>query len=520
MNNSAAMTWSDEQTAIHNHMESGTEHLVVDALAGTGKTTTMSHGIELAPEEKKLYVVFNKKNVEEGKKKIRDPRCQIMSLNGLGFRYVIRAWPGSEPKDTVEFDRVRACGPQTQGAEMPGSVCAEIVKIVAFAKNTCPFAKHADLMRIAESRGFGPSDAHESAGWTIEQFCQIALDAMQMAKTVRDSLKRISFNDQIWLPVVNGWARGWFDLVVVDECQDMNATQLILAQKAMKKGGRMVLVGDPNQAIYAFRGADVRGMERLKVALNAKVLPLTTTYRCPAKVVATAKRLVPTYQAAPTAAEGVERMATEAMMLKEVKIGDAVISRKNGPLMGLCLALLRSGIPARIEGRDIGKKLLKVIQDLKASTVPAFVTAVESWGDRKAAKAAAMRDGGGEELAQEINDTVETLLAVADEAGSVTEIESRINNLFSDTAEGPRPAVVLSSVHKAKGLEWKRIYLLQGTFTKNWSTEASEERNIKYVAITRAMSELVWITDQKFFGRKGAKRAQSTGTAVDPAEVA
>jgi DNA helicase-2/ATP-dependent DNA helicase PcrA len=520
-NNSAAMSWSDEQNAIFSEFSDGTGHFVVNACAGTGKTTTVKEGISRAPEAKKVYVAFNKKNVDEAKKKITDPNCQVMSLNGLGYRYVVRNWEGSKPDDAVEYDRVRAVSHRAERANR--TIVSEIVKILAFAKNTCPFAKHGDLVRLSESRGFGPEPHHmidEGGGWTVEEFCQIALDAMNLAKTKRDAQKRISFNDQIWLPVVNGWIRGWFDLVCVDECQDMNSTQLILAQRACKKDGRMVLVGDPRQAIYAFRGADVRGMERLTVALNAKTLPLTTTYRCPRTVVEQAKRLVPHYQAAPNAAEGVVRGTTEALMLKEIQIGDAVVSRKNGPLMGLCLSMLRAGVPARIEGRDIGKKLLKIAQDLKASTVPAFIESAQAWGARKAEHAAALKDGAGDELVQEITDTVETLVAVADEAGSVAEIESRLVNLFSDTSEGPRPAVVLSSVHKAKGLEWKRVYLLQGTFTQNWNETASEEANIKYVAITRAMSELVWITDQKFFGRKGAKRAQSMGTAVDPAEVA
>jgi DNA helicase-2/ATP-dependent DNA helicase PcrA len=517
MSNENKVSWSDEQNAIFGEFENGTSHFAVDACAGTGKTTTTVEGARRAPEENIVYVAFNKKNVNEARVKFAGSRVQVMSLNGLGFRYVLRNRPGVKPDGAVEFDRVRAVSTRAKAASR--TIVSEIVKIVAFAKNTCPFAKHEDLVRIAESRGFGPEPQHEMEGWTVTEYCQIALDAMNLAKTTPDAQKRISFDDQVWLPVVNGWVRGWFDLIIVDECQDMNSTQLILAQRACKKNGRICIVGDPRQAIYAFRGADVRGYERLKVALNAKVFPLTTTYRCPQLVVEQAKRLVPHYRAAETAPQGIVRNATEAMMLKEVKIGDAIISRKNGPLMGLCLQLLKSGIPARIEGRDVGAKLLKVVQGLRASTVPGFMAAVQEWAQRKAEKAASAKEGG-EDLAQEINDTMETLLAVADEAGSIAEIESRLNNLFSDSEDGPRPAVVLSSVHKAKGLEWKKTYLLQGTFTRNWDATPSEEANIKYVGITRAMNELVWITDEKFAGRKGSKRAQSMGTAVDPAEVA
>lgn len=515
MNTTAGeMNWSDEQTAIFNEFESGRGHLVIEACAGTGKTTTVKEGISRAPEAQKCYVAFNKRNVEEAKAKITDPRCSVMSLNGLGFRFVLRNWPGSSPKDTVEYDRVRSVSPRADRA--PRAVAADIVKLIEFAKNTKPFATLQDLVAIAQSRGLEPDAYFELEGWTTVEYAEIALAAMNIAKTTRDTRKRISFTDQLWLPVVNGWVRPSYDLVVVDECQDMNATQLILAQRSCSPTGRVVIVGDPRQAIYGFRGADVRGMERLKIALNAKVLPLTTTYRCPKLVVAQAQQLVPHYRAAETAPEGILRSSTEAAMLTEIKPGDAIISRKNAPLMGLCLRLLKARIPARIEGRDIGFKLLKIVGDLRTTTVPAFIQAVEAWGERKFERAAAQKDG--EALMEDIKDTVETLLAVADEAESMAEVEGRLQNLFGNSENGaPRDTVVLSSVHKAKGLEWKRVYLLEATFVRAWSTAASEESNIKYVGITRAMSELVWVTDAKFGGRKGPRAAAGRGAAEEVA---
>jgi DNA helicase IV len=93
-------------------------------------------------------------------------------------------------------------------------------------------------------------------------------------------------------------------LVIIDEAQDMNASQLLLAMKSCKKGGRIAVVGDDRQAIYGFRGADSNSLDRLKGELVAHELGLTTTYRCPKVVVAGAARLVPDYTAAPAAPEG------------------------------------------------------------------------------------------------------------------------------------------------------------------------------------------------------------------------
>jgi ATP-dependent exoDNAse (exonuclease V) beta subunit len=173
-------------------------------------------------------------------------------------------------------------------------------------------------------------------------------------------------------------------------------------------------------------------------------------------------------------------------MLNQVRVGDAILSRANAPLMPLCLSLLRQHIPARIEGRDVGKQLLGIVTRFKAKSIPDFCRKVENWGVKMKKRA-----GNKEDRCAVINDQVATLLAVAEGLNSVSEIERRIRSLFQDSNEkGARPAVILSSVHKAKGLEWERVYMLEETFKPGKSVE---EDNIYYVAITRAKSQLAFV---------------------------
>jgi superfamily I DNA/RNA helicase len=84
---------------------------------------------------------------------------------------------------------------------------------------------------------------------------------------------------------------------------------------------------------------------------------------------------------------------------------------------------------------------------------------------------------------------VETLRSLAEDLASVTELEARIGQLFNDAATAPGGQIVCSSVHKAKGLETDRVFVLKDTL-REWP---EEEKNIQYVAITRAKRELVWI---------------------------
>jgi hypothetical protein len=505
----ATKVWSEEQLAIYAEFETGKGHLVVEACAGTGKTTTCVEGIGRAPEELKAYVAFNKKNVEEMSERIEDPTVEVRSLNGLGFVNVLPVWKGVRPDSNVEGDRIKAV--VSNNAKFrnfqysPIALCKELV---AFAKNTCPFATIEDVAAIAAARGLEPEGYLLRDGWTQELCVEVAFMALQASK-IRDAKGRISFDDQVWLPVVMGWVKQRFDLVVVDEAQDMNYTQLELAKRSCRDGGRIIIVGDPRQAIYAFRGADVNGMARLKTELNAKTLTLSTTYRCPQRVVELARKLVPAYQAAPTAPEGVIGTVHIEKLVDTAQPGDAILSRTNAPLTKLCLAFLKRGVRAYIEGRDIGAKLLAIHKGIRAASIADYMTQVGRWADDRVGKVDG-DDDAAEAARTNIIDMAATLRGIAEECASSDELENLLRSLFVDSSEDKdgRPAVVLSSVHKAKGLEWTRTFLIEETFKRcTWTSIPSEINNITYVAVTRCKAEMNWVTGYKAPARLGKRSA-------------
>jgi DNA helicase-2/ATP-dependent DNA helicase PcrA len=295
----------------------------------------------------------------------------------------------------------------------------------------------------------------------------------------------------VWLPVAAGWVKPSFSLVVVDEAQDMNLPQLLMAERACKTGGRICIVGDDKQAIYGFRGAASDGMHLMKQRLNASTLGLTTTYRCPKAVVALANEIVTDYTAAPSAPEGEVRELALGAAVASLVPGDAVLSRLNAPLMGICLGLLRKGTPARVEGRDIGQQLVGMVRKLKAKSVPDFLSKLARWGEKQIARANA---AGGKYVQNKIelaNDQVATLTAIADGCANVSQVEARITEIFQDSQGNRTPAVVCSSVHKAKGLEWNTVCLVNSSFRHGLADANSEEANIFYVAVTRAKKILI-----------------------------
>jgi superfamily I DNA/RNA helicase len=470
------MIYSSEQQAIFSHFATGTGNLVIEAFAGTGKTTTIKEAFDHAPERQILYAVFNKKNQREAQEKITDPRVDVRTLHSLGFAYIKRRWKDTKPDDEVEHDRIHSIL-RKSGLHENHELLASSIKLVGFLKNTMINPTEAEARDIAQERDCLLDDAQ-----TNDRIIRTALEALTLAKT-RDAQGRISFDDMVWLPVAMDWVYNCYDMVTVDEAQDMNMPQLVMARKATK--GRIVVVGDSRQAIYGFRGAVQDAMGMMKITLRAKSLGLTTTYRCPRAVVRLANKIVPHYKAATEAPEGEVKGVYESMILQSAQVGDAILSRLNAPLMPLALSLIRKNIPAQIEGRDIGKQLLAMVRTLKARSIPDFVARVDGWLAKQIERLENTKTP--DRKIEQARDIAETLKALTQDTKGMPDVETRINTMFQDTDETSKPCVILSSVHKAKGLEWNRVWLLTETFRKGTGIE---EDNIWYVAVTRSKQSL------------------------------
>lgn len=489
MDNANAKQWSTQQEAIFNWFKTGTGNLVVRARAGTGKTTTILSAIDFAPESRILLAAFNKKIAEELKTKLRNPSAEAKTLHSVGFGLVLRNWSG------VKLDGSRG---QRLAREAAGPTCPDpIVRLVSMlaskAKGMLPTSE-AEMVKIATQFDLTPDEEWVEDGYTVQQVARMTATALKLAATKRDGT--IDFDDMVYLPVVNNWVRPTFDMVVVDEAQDMNLAQLRLACGVCRKTGRIAVVGDDRQAIYGFRGADSGSIDRLKTSLKATELGLTTTYRCPKSVVEYAAKLVPDYMAAPTAPQGEIKEIEFAALAEAVKPGDFVLSRKNAPLVRTCLSILRTGKRAKIEGRDIGAILIGLVKKIARThkTIPALLKGVSEWADRKSAAItmASEDSDAAESKVQEVQDTAETIKVLGEDLTSVAELVARIESLFGDDVGAAN--VVLSSVHRAKGRETDTVYVLRDTLYPGRKGKAEkEEANIEYVAVTRAKSTLVWV---------------------------
>lgn len=478
-------TWSEQQEAIFGWF-AGIEpsNLVVVARAGTGKTTTIIEGINRAPESNILLCAFNKRIAEELTNRIANPNAKAQTLHSLGFAAVRRYWSGVRVGNGS--DRADQLSEKVCGVKAPDTVKRLVSKLHTKAREINPHARNiGDITDLVYAFECEPDETWQSAGYDAAYVEKKALEAMELAATVKPIQTGIDFADMIFLPVRNGWLAKQFDLVVVDEAQDMTVAQLEIAQGVCR--GRIAVVGDDRQAIYGFRGADCDSLNRLKRELNAVELKLTVTYRCGSNIVNRAATLVPDFQCGAKHEGVIDTLMMDALV-PAINNGDFLLSRTNAPLVSSAFALIRAGKRARIAGRDIGAGLKAIVRKLNRGNIgiETMIERIDAWREREVRRFTIAKR---EAQVEQTHDKAETLLVVAHESKSVADMETRIDGLFTDDGLGQSGVITCSSVHRAKGLEANRVFILAETL----KSHTAEEVNIEYVAVTRAKNHLTMV---------------------------
>jgi DNA helicase-2/ATP-dependent DNA helicase PcrA len=503
---------SDFQCAIWEWVQTGRGHGVIEAVAGGSKSSVIIAAAKLIASDG-LFVAFNKTIADMLAKFLVGTSMVAKTVHGHGFACVRDNARCSLRIEAAKYRNMvdGAC----EAAVERGELCRrpltpeqnKAILEEGFPSKT--IEKLIDLARLdlldLDGDGFDAALLELAERHDLLDFdeclesvvCSVVRRCMQMGA---DTHGEIDFTDMVWLPVVNRWRPRQYSWVFVDECQDISKAALALVQKSIRRGGRTLFVGDRKQAIYAWCGADSNAMQRIIEEMEATVLPLSVCYRCPTSVLDTVRDLCPQIQARPGAPVGIVRDATRDEFAESAREGDLVLCRRNAPLLGLCFELIASGIPAVVRGRNIGEGLVKIVDKVckKRFDFARFGEGLDAWLAKQTASATA-RSKDVDKLAQKIdtlNDQAEALRIIAErsEAATAASLRTAITDLFSDE----RGAVTLSSIHRAKGLEAERVAILEPE-RLGWSRhartpeQAQQERNLFYVAYTRAMSELILI---------------------------
>lgn len=478
--------WSPFQTAIFDFIKGGQGNAVVEAVAGSGKTSTIVHGLGFTPTDAKVaFVAFNRHIAKELSRRAPE-HVSVSTLHSLGFGN-IRATLGRvkvEPYKVRNIVRDLAEAGSRSTYDVIRTNEKAIAQLVSLLKSTLLEVNAESMGYICDRYGIETNGAQDVVFETARRAFE---------KSARQT-GIIDYDDMIWFCASGKVACEQFDILFIDEAQDLNKAQTAMALKSVKEDGRIIAVGDRNQSIYGFRGADTDAIPGLIEALDATTLPLSITYRCPQSHVRLAQVMVPEITAAEGAADGKVEYISLSQFSHTVAVEDLVLCRCNAPLVGPAFELIRRGVKAVILGRDIGKGLLALVYKVQkksgAYDLNRTLYELGEYARREIAKLVALDKMNRVQL---LEDKIETIIALSEGCSTIRQLEDRVHQVFTDEQGG----VTFSSVHKAKGAEAERVFILEPQLMPHpraeqpW--EQAQEQNIKYVAYTRSKSELYFV---------------------------
>ena len=508
---------SDQQEKIWEFMKNGTGHAVVHACPGTGKTFSTVQGCARLDTSKQsvIYFAFNKTIRDEMLTKA--PKgVTVRGLNQFGHQIVTKAFKGAKFDDNKYYKMYNQMFP----ASTPEETKVQIYGAFK-AKELVNLCQSYHIDGRNEDELFELINRHDIRlpvvlSKKIVSAIPELLEAGRKPKVVNEkTVFSFTYGDQLWLPVVLDLPTPQYDMICIDEAQDLNVIQHHLVMRAMYPTTRVIVVGDENQAIYAFRGADadsMRTMSDLLIANGGTVshFPLTKTFRCGKRIVDVAKQFVPEIEANDTNPEGEVSDVNLLESLEEIDNGDMVLCRMNAPLVKLGYKLMRKHKKVRFVGKPFGEQIVGLVEGFEPKDINDLHSKINAYEDKEMRKLEEKKLKGDKieikmaDLSDKM-DCIRVFLSnyemnsfLSCKNGSISDLLASLRDFYlSDTIDAD--AITLSSIHRAKGTERDRVFYLMPDigFKDLTPEEEKQELNLKFVAITRAKNHLFFLNTTK-----------------------
>ena len=478
-------TLTAEQTAIIEAACETQENLLISARAGSAKTTTIELIAQALPTTTTLAIAFNKKIADELRLRL-PPNCESVTLNALGHR----AW-----KDFIGKH------PKVSGGKTYFMLKEELEKLPpSEAKEVSEnFRDLLDAIRTAKSKGYLPSRPHSRCRPLIEDDSFFDLLEVRLTPIERELLNtivlrsfteailgNIDFDDQILCPTIMPASFPSFELVMIDEAQDLSRiNQLMLAKIA--KRSRLIAVGDEAQAIYGFRGASEQSMPELRRMFDMREMHLTICFRSSQSVIAEAQWRAPDMRHRDGAPIGTV-LWPDSWSASDLQDGDAIICRNNAPLFHMAVELLRAKRLPELASGDITKGLIATMKKLGKRTDPQGVAleALEKWESQQSKR---HKD---KKRVEDQAACIRVFLLETETLGDAI--------TFFEDITARKGHIKLSTGHKAKGLEFDRVWFLDQHLLRH----EGQDLNLRYVIQTRAREQLAYVTTKSWRMEKEA----------------
>ena len=498
---------STYQEQIFKEIEKGVGNLIINACAGSAKTTTIVNGIRYIPKDKKiLFVAFNKEIVKKMKNDVQRENTIISTFHSLSFSILNEnlhkdhIYPNvNEYKyETYIKEKINKLSEYNETASLRKSrrqYIDNIKKLVDYCRQYLAFDKK-EISKVAGIYDITPiRDEISVVG--------------KVLKWGEENVKEIDYTDMIWLPNVLNLTtkKHRYDFIFIDEAQDTTIAEQNIIEKCLKRGARFVAVGDKMQQINVWAGSSEKALTNLAKHKNTKEMELPISYRCPKKVVYLAQKYCENIIPKDDADEGEVNYDASEMQVKD---GDMVLCRRTAPLVELFLKYIKYEKKAYIRGNEnIKNDYISLIMESNSKTVDRncittdglfpmlykkFLNAINSIsnivGNDK-------EDIFAHPYIQNLYDNIIGLGILSVGILNTDELIAKINSIFSS---GNKEGIQLSTIHKAKGLEADNVFILNSSLMENVYSKSTWEKqsedNLIYVAYTRAKKTLNFIKEE------------------------
>lgn len=490
----------------------GEGRFILRAYPGTGKTSTLIAATVTAIDQcgsdiRIAFLAYNadvSTDVYERTRSLNHAPLKVSTFHALGVSTVYTQYPNTQ----IDAERKsKLCS-----KSVPYAFRRAVNQLVSLAKQYNIGVDHE--LDSTESRAllrdlidrFDILDLITKAPlqFTIDVLVNYALAVLVLSISIESTL--IDYNDMLWVCTRLNLPLGIFDLILVDEFQDINPARLRMVDMLVSSNplSTLVGVGDENQAIYAFTGAMADSMDIAIRHYDALVYPLTVSFRCSRAAVELAREYIPDIKSWEGAKEGSERHITFAELGIDYRPapGDALLCRNTAPLLLAYTALTDAGIPCTIAGRDMADSMMRFIARLQERfdgvDVP-IIDLLKLAEEITYAEIKIFTASDRQSKAQFASDRLDSLLNAAVGCNSIGAIKSRINLIFAKSNKDRLASrVVLSTIHRAKGREWRDVSILgfdelipSKYAVQDWQLE--QERNLAVVAVTRAYDNVIFV---------------------------
>ena len=498
------MTFSVEQENIFNFAKNGIQNLIVQAVAGAGKTTTLVECANRIDESKKvLLLAHNKSTRDTLKNRIGNrPNVKIYTLHGLAYRMFMEHFEMTPNIDDDKYrnhinHNIENLASDTYLA-LPGplklSYKSNLFDIINKARHNLKQSEK-EIKKLAIKKYAIPLVADE---------CEMAAKILKWGMDNRDI---VDFQDLIWFPYEFGYFTRKYtaDVIMLDEAQDASLAQQDVVSRCFTRTTRLFAFGDKDQTINSWCGSDTEAFENLndsdKFRRPAIELPLTTNYRCGKKIIEYAKKFCDNnIHAVETAPEGIIR---HDVSLSEVKSGDMVLCRISAPLMEVYRRGVQQGKKIYFRGEELGKNLILDADCAQGSTIAEIILSmkrklISTWDFLTQQSGLEPKETMTDNRIVSLIDTIKTMENLPKTVETRKDLEKFVKDVFSD--EG-KEGIQLSTIHRAKGLEADNVFIICPSLIPSklavldWQKE--EERHLQYVMCTRPKLSLNFVNEKE-----------------------